>query len=432
MKGGLALKYLKFAWKSFIRKPVFNIIIMLELAAVLIVGNILIAVVNSRSVYYEPYEEIMNHEGYVFTPRITGKPENMKKLTEQYHSLQGDISITCSNIKTIVSESELLRDEHSTEKTKYRSLYAIDDSIYSKFNIPLTSGHWGSSSRNSKGQIEAVAVLNREAYIKVGDVIPFRVQNYDEETNSLKEIDMGELLIVGTIQHGGYYPTVRLEGTAQGSSGKKNTLDVRNMYTTGSLGNEGAEFYVSSDADPLFSVVDDPETVTAFITYNSNPSDEIRQANNELLAGIKGSYIRMSDFKESSDSYLYEQYIRLLPILLGVFVIVIAELICSAALHTKEQIRNYGVYFLCGARFKGCLKESLAYSMLILSGAVIIGLSAFALFQSTEYAELFEHNFAANNMIITFAIIAAMLVLSLVIPFFMVRRTSPVKTIKET
>ena len=108
MKGGLALKYLKFAWQSFIRKPVFNIIIMLELAAVLIVGNILIAVVNSRSVYYKPYEEIMNHEGYVFTPRITGKPENMKKLTEQYHSLQGDISITCSNIKTIVSESELL------------------------------------------------------------------------------------------------------------------------------------------------------------------------------------------------------------------------------------------------------------------------------------------------------------------------------------
>ena len=109
-----------------------------------------------------------------------------------------------------------------------------------------------------------------------------------------------------------------------------------------------------------------------------------------------------------------------------------SHIICIIEMiNTKEQIRNYGVYFLCGARFKGCLKESLAYSMLILSGAVIIGLSAFALFQSTEYAELFERNFAANNIIITFAIIAAMLVLSLVIPFFMVRRTSPVKTIKE-
>ena len=120
-----------------------------------------------------------------------------------------------------------------------------------------------------------------------------------------------------------------------------------------------------------------------------------------------------------------------MPILLGVFVIVIAEMICSAALHTREQIRNYGVYFLCGAEFKGCLKESLAYSMFILSGAVIIGLSAFAIFHNSEYAELFEHNFAANNIIITFTIIAAMLVLSLVIPFLMIKKSSPVEIIKN-
>ena len=100
-------------------------------------------------------------------------------------------------------------------------------------------------------------------------------------------------------------------------------------------------------------------------------------------------------------------------------------------MNTKSQMRNYGIYFLCGCRWKGCLKISLAYSAILLTGGMIIGAAAFLIFQNTEYASLFEQNLAMNNIYITLAIFVAMLIISLVIPFFMVRGTSPVETIKE-
>ena len=139
----------------------------------------------------------------------------------------------------------------------------------------------------------------------------------------------------------------------------------------------------------------------------------------------------MSDFKRNSDNFLYEQYIKMLPVLLCVFLIVLVELICSVAMNTKEQLRNYGIYFLCGCRWRDVLRISLSYSLIILAGGLILGGAAMAVFQTTEYAKMFEQNLALNNVWMTLALIGFMLLVSLIIPFVQVSRTSPVSTIKE-
>ena len=54
-----------------------------------------------------------------------------------------------------------------------------------------------------------------------------------------------------------------------------------------------------------------------------------------------------------------------------------------------------------------------------------------AVFQTTEYAKMFEQNLALNNVWMTLALIGFMLLVSLIIPFVQVSRTSPVSTIKE-
>ncbi|MBR2175329.1 MAG: hypothetical protein IJ861_00080, partial [Clostridia bacterium] len=63
------------------------------------------------------------------------------------------------------------------------------------------------------------------------------------------------------------------------------------------------------------------------------------------------------------------------------------------------------------------------------TGGAILGTIAFLLFQLSDYAKLFEQNLALNNIYITLAVILIMLLISLIIPFFMVRKTSPVETI---
>ena len=74
------MKYFRYGFFSVIKKPLFNILIVLELAGIFIVGNLTIAASNSRSVYYAPYAELMNSEGYVFTPRKNRNSEYDKEL----------------------------------------------------------------------------------------------------------------------------------------------------------------------------------------------------------------------------------------------------------------------------------------------------------------------------------------------------------------
>ena len=205
-----------------------------------------------------------------------------------------------------------------------------------------------------------------------------------------------------------------------------------NFYDILSDKDEGCRFFVSASADEVLSDPHNMSMTVSFCFYNSEPSDDVRKRNKEKIMGISKNIATLSEYNENTLDYINEQYIKLLPILLCVFAIVLAELVCSAAMNTKRQLRNYGIYFLCGCKWSACMKFSFFYSLLILAGGFLSGGMAFLIFRKTEYADLFERYLAENNVFTTATITAVMLFLSLVIPFFMVRRTSPVKTIKET
>ena len=204
-----------------------------------------------------------------------------------------------------------------------------------------------------------------------------------------------------------------------------------NFYDTLSDKDEGCRFFVSASADEALS---DPHNIAItvnFCFYNSEPGADVRQRNNEKIMGISKNIATLSEYNENSLAYINEQYIKLLPILLCVFAIVLAELVCSAAMNTKRQLCNYGIYFLCGCKWSGCLKFSFAYSLLILAGGFLSGGMAYLIFRKSEYADLFERYLAENNIIITVTIASVMLLLSLVIPFIMIKRSSPAEMIKN-
>ena len=116
------MKYLKYAFYSIVSKPIFNFVIMLELAAVLAAGNMIISVVNSRSVYYEPYAELMSHEGYVFTPQNLNSYSEDMEQKKFYNSLQGDIDVTYAYVRQLMTSSDILKNDMYDEEIKYRNL----------------------------------------------------------------------------------------------------------------------------------------------------------------------------------------------------------------------------------------------------------------------------------------------------------------------
>lgn len=420
------MKYLKYGFYSIVTKPVFNIIIMLELAAILVVGNLTIAAANSRAVLYEPYADYIRKEGYVFTPNSSLASEGTK-VNDVYASLEGDISIHYTYYDSLIGdEGGVLQTDPIYNTSTYRNMYCFEKDVFSKFNLPLQGGRWASCERDENGRIETVAVIGDETYLKIGDIIKGKIlTGIDEDGNSIYK-DIGEVIIVGIIEKNNYFPT---EGFHH-IHGGINEINITNIYNIQEdYIHHSVTFLVCAEADEALHNPVNIRSSTAFITYESEPDSATIAANEEKLSSIKNTTIKMSEFRERTNEYLQEQYVKLLPILLCVFIIVIAELVCSVAMNTKTQMKNYGIYFLCGCRWKDCLKISVAYSAIILFGGAVIGSAAFVIFQLSDYSTLFEQNMAVNNIYITAAIIAVMLVVSLIVPFFMVRRTSPVETI---
>ena len=60
------MRYFKLAYDIFINKFLFNLLVILEIAAMLILTNTVIATYNSKKMLYEPYKEMLSHNGVVF------------------------------------------------------------------------------------------------------------------------------------------------------------------------------------------------------------------------------------------------------------------------------------------------------------------------------------------------------------------------------
>ena len=417
------MKYFRYGFFSVIKKPLFNILIVLELAGILIVGNLTIAASNSRSVYYDPYSEIMHNNGYIFTPRKSRNSgyDNDLRVKTTYDNLDG-ITTICNYYHTLYTNYEKFNNPMFPQDYYSKNIVAFDDMIYKKFNLPLEKGRWASCRKNQAGQVEAVAIRNSDK-IDIGDIIPFyQAEAKDDDPYDINYEKVFDIVIVGIIANNTYCPGVNLAINED-----QNVLGNYELQMTSG----DSSFFVSSGADE--HLIDEHllGLSTAYMIFDKNYNESKDSENREKLSMLGGSLMDLSTFRQNSDQYLYEQFIKLMPVQLGVFLIVLVELICSVTMNTRSQLRNYGVYFLCGCRWRDVIKISLANAGIIIGLGTLLGMTGTVIFEYTPYAKLFEQNLDFNNIYLTLILILLMLILSMVIPIFIIGKTQPVEIIKE-
>ena len=263
------MKYLKFGFYALIKKPLFNALIILELAAILIVGNLTIAVYNSRSAFYEPYKDILTRDGFVFIGRGQGNYDADLKIKRTLDSLEGDVTVINSYGLQLVTD----------DVTFIRHIEAIDNGIFTKLNLPLEEGRWASSEKNTNGEIEAViykAGDNDDTRLTLGNVIDGTI---NEKPCKIK--------IVGIIGNGQYAPVL-----TNSIRGKSEVNSVTNFYDILSDKDEGCRFFVSASADEVLSDPHNIAMTVSFMYYNSEPSADVRQRNKEKIMGISKNISR--------------------------------------------------------------------------------------------------------------------------------------------
>ena len=388
------MKYLKFGFESILKRVGFNILIIVEIALLLLVTNIMIANCNNKSFLYEPYREILSCKGYDETFDIAWKGDFVT-LNEKVQQFKGDVSLYTFGI---VSSSEIAEIG-----------YTLNDNIFLKMNLPLKKGSWPSKVTDENGNYNIIVSPNSEH--NVGDII----QN-----------KYGTFKVAGILTDITYYP--------QYLNSYSDTLDLNAYY-------EKVDYRNCDDSMDTYAII--PESVFPnllesnvltfryLICYNTPPTKEEDTYNKNIIEELGGSGYTFEEERLSIEKSINKLYRDITPIVLCVSAIVLFGLIGLLAINIKSQIHDYAIYFICGCRWKDCIKISFMNVLIIIFVSMILFGILMNILNIFGLSATIGLSFAINNVYITLFILIAIIIISLIAPLFIIKNTSPVETIKE-
>lgn len=409
------MKYLRYGCLSISKNIVFTIIMILEVIALLVTTNVIIGSANSKIVLTKPFTDIIDKEGYYFASEPMG--ETAEEIQEFYSLFDKFKSATVMPME------------------QYDAVKVIDDEVFFKYAIPLQSGSWPKTTTDEQGR--PYVVVSPDYLKNVGDII--------DVTN------IGECVVSGVLTEVTYIPSFSFLNDEDNK-----TKDVTKFYRSADYktaieaikGGSSDELKYSDSAIILAKSVYEAVNgklcpFSYFIVYDEDISSADREYNKKVIEEITGfqdenpdlypippQFTPLSEIKADTDIYITNSYINILPIVLVVAAIVLIGLIGSVAINTVTQIKNYGIYFLCGSKWSDCFKISLAnISIILLFSGVLSGILLYcSKFVNLNY--LIGQVYDWNNLYISLGIIIGMMLLSLIIPFGIIRFTSPVEVIK--
>lgn len=386
------MKYLKFGFESILKRIGFNILIIVEIALLLLVTNIMIANCNNKSFLYEPYKEILSHDGTdeTFSAALSGE---FRTLYEKIGQLKGDIKLYTFGM---TSTPEIADNG-----------YTLNDDIFLKMNLPLKKGSWPSEVTDENGNYNILVSSNSE--YDVGDII---------------QSEYGTFKVAGILTDITYLPKL--------TNAYADALDLTAYYEKMDYrtdGNETAAIIPQSAFPNLLEC--NVVTFRYLMYYNTPPTEEEKTYNDEIIEELGGSGYRFEEERLSIEKSIDKLYRDVTPIVLCISAMVLFGFIGLLAINTKSQIHDYAIYFLCGCRWKDCIKIALVNILIIVFISVILFGILIGIFDMLGISAMLGLLFAINNLYITLMIITGIIIISLIAPFFIVKNTSPVETIKE-
>ncbi|MGN1457210.1 MAG: hypothetical protein ACI4XP_04550 [Acutalibacteraceae bacterium] len=409
------MKYFKIAYNMFVHKLLFNVILIIEIAALLILSNVVIASYNSKSMLYRPYEDILNNnEGVAVyidpAEMINNQDEIMNNIRK---NLEGDLRIITTDVLACVSEktepsSKMYQDNGKVE------YILLDSDVLSKLRLPLSAGRWCSSELNSQGQIEVIASGGTDA-----------------ELNKVYHTDMGDVIVVGILTDNTYCPKTYktnafTEDSQKGIFGYFDTFDC-NVSTQGAFLLADKKLLSNANSDEWYKICG----TNMLISYGSGVSDEVKEKNNKYLKTVATVECDFSEIVSETKKEMNNDLMKMLPIILVAVIVVLSGLTGSVAISTMKQVRNFGIFFLCGCRWKDCFRIISANVLIVfvLSGVLTVG--GIVCMQLMNFNYLIGASFELNNLLITIGIMAFMFLMSIILPYAVIKGTSPIETIKE-
>lgn len=406
-----SVKIMKSSWKIYF-------FVAIQLTLILLVSIFMTSSIYSRVEYYLPFKEIMN--GSASAVSFTGSYIDKGDLN--------NILLDCKNspIRDDIPEADEIYIRYvpyigNSDNTLEVKSY--DDSIISMFTPVLQSGKWldKNASLTDDGCIPTVIFQNQYNYA-LGDTFAGTAKTYENEDINVNFKVVGILKadshIFGAVNtplnnHLSFYETPRQHYNVE--------LDANQPLLTAIVPNK-----IINDLD----VVSRYDTVNGIVTYlNGTDTKDTALNTSKLLLKYGNSAENIWNIKEKSINYIKTQLFTLLPIVICIAIITFVSGICTTAIITKKNLKKYVVLYICGMRWKQCFQICAVNSITI---SLISSISALFLSEIIYLAFDISMSMSIYSLPVCTVLIVIFVVLSLIIPFSLIKSSQPKDLLRKT
>lgn len=399
---------IKLGIKEFQRNIFGNIFIILQLAVTVILTVAIVSSVESRTMYYKPFEDLLSKDGAVL------KAVNAVGGEKPVEELNGVESACLSYRAGGIFSTD------STEQYEGRNYpVALNDEYIKRLSPEMKNGKW-LSEINYSGRSGICGVITDNGSIKTGDKVLMTVGYYDEADVNFENIkyETYEIEIVGVIKDGAKIPDVS-------KSFKKTEFDFRNFYH---------DYSLKQDVDPVLFV---PYSQLSLAHISCMPSglqivsfkEGLSQEEKSGLLSELGKYGTIIDetsaVNERSEKYIREELVKLMPLLICVFVLVAVSSVSLSAISVKKNLKLYGIYYVCGSRWKNCILINLINNVITSAAGVLTAVIIINVIKVKGLLENTVFSFGKPQLLFTAALIVLNLLISMIIPLGIMKRNTP-------
>lgn len=334
--------------KEFFRRIYTNIFTALQLSAVFLILLAIVSSVQSRTEFYLPVKDHLEGEG-VYTTSISDENGiiNEDDLIKKYPEVDSVFTSYTPDVFYPDSDGKFI---------------SYNDEIINMYTPKLESGRWFKSSDNSANTL--YGVISSRSGLEVDDTVSVTNVTYDQKTDPTFTHPIEKNLTVKII--GVLDEKAQVFGA---DTYITDSDDFRNLYgdydeskmpllvlSQSQLSKNGVKYSISGNKQ--------------IIKYKSGLSDEKIEALNKEFNSV--SVMTLNKFSSASKLYVYEQIIKLLPLLICIVLLVIVSTVSISALNVKGGLKTYSIFYVCGSDRGQCLGVCLINSILTASLAAVV------------------------------------------------------------
>ena len=399
---------MRIGFALFSKRLVTSFIIIIQLFLTIIIANVIIVDYNAYMEDICIMENFDTDRTYLWITAMTDTNDELR--WEQLKQLKHNRSVRAV---------EVTFRANAIYNNNIVSLIGYGQNTGELINMTLESGKWYTEVPKKDGVINCVSI------------------------SSIPGLEIGKLIELEIIPH---YSEQTINQTFQvvGTLGKRAKTLTFNQSSASPYYDHLFQVFHSTPLDKEYEDYDhqvglifdqsDLPTLVQSQYWDGNRLVYIDSIDDETFLSLKDelrkdSYVvKLEQAKRNTLQEIRETMVKYLPIMIPLFLIGFLGVVCISILNTLKYMRNFAIFFICGMRWKDSILICLSYIAYIILGVLILCIPGYVWLK-----DLLDTGgiMAANNYLFTLGALLAVMLLSLVTPFLLIRKEEPIKVLRK-